>query len=107
MKSKSYIICCRTWVTGNGRARRMLIESAWSYRFPARQTMDLKRKAVAASEDAKAIAWRAQKRLCGRYRTLTKNRFSRTQSYNHPGIFFGQRFSILRTFINLAFWDRH
>jgi transposase len=57
-------------LTGNGHARRMLIESAWSYRFPARQTAHLKRKAVNASDDAKTIAWRAQKRLCGRYRTL-------------------------------------
>jgi transposase len=56
--------------TGNGHARRMLVESAWSYRFPARQTMHLKRKAQSASEEAKVIAWRAQKRLCGRYRTL-------------------------------------
>ena len=56
--------------TGNGHARRMLVESAWSYRFPARQTMHLKRKAKNASEEAKVIAWRAQKRLCGRYRTL-------------------------------------
>ena len=32
--------------------------------------MHLKRKAKHASEEAKAIAWRAQKRLCGRYRTL-------------------------------------
>ena len=56
--------------TGNGHARRMLVECAWSYRFPARQTMHLKRKAKAASAEAKAIAWRAQKRLCGRYRTL-------------------------------------
>jgi len=56
--------------TGNGHARRMLVESAWSYRFPARQTMHLKRKAKAASEEAKTIAWRAQKRLCGRYATL-------------------------------------
>ena len=59
-------------LAGNGHARRMLVESAWSYRFPARQTMHLKRKAVNASESAKAIAWRAQKRLCGRYRTLTR-----------------------------------
>ena len=51
-------------------ARRMLVESAWSYRFPVRQTMRLKRKAKHASEEAKVIAWRAQKRLCGRYRTL-------------------------------------
>jgi len=56
-------------LAGNGHARRMLIESAWSYRFPARQTPHLKRKAEKASAEAKAIAWRAQKRLCGRYRT--------------------------------------
>ena len=58
--------------TGNGHARRMLVESAWSYRFPARQTMHLKRKAINASNEAKAIAWLAQKRLCGRYRRLTE-----------------------------------
>jgi len=57
--------------TGNGHARRMLVESAWSYRFPARQTKHLKGKARNASEGAKQIAWKAQRRLCGRYRTLT------------------------------------
>lgn len=56
--------------TGNSHARRMLVECAWSYRFPARQTMHLKRKAKNAPVDAKAIAWKAQKRLCGRYRDL-------------------------------------
>ncbi len=59
-------------LTGNGHARRTLVESAWSYRFPARQTAHLKRKAANASDEAKAIGWRAQKRLCGRYRTLTQ-----------------------------------
>jgi transposase len=59
-------------LTGNSHARRMLVESAWSYRFPARQTAHLKRKACDASEGAKAVAWRAQKRLCTRYRTLTQ-----------------------------------
>ena len=59
-------------LTGNGHARRMLVECAWSYRFPARQTMHLKRKAKEAPEAAKAIAWRAQKRLCGRYRQLSQ-----------------------------------
>ena len=59
-------------LSGNGHARRMLVECAWSYRFPARQTMHLKRKAKAASAEAKVIAWRAQKRLCGRYRQLTQ-----------------------------------
>ena len=57
---------------GNGHARRMLVESAWSYRFPARPSMHLKRKAANASDEAKVIAWRAQKRLCGRYRTLAQ-----------------------------------
>ena len=59
--------------TGNTHARRMLVESSWSYRFPARQTMHLKRKAKLASTESKAIAWRAQKRLCGRYRTLIES----------------------------------
>jgi transposase len=58
--------------TGNVHARRMLVESAWSYRFPARQTKHLKGKARHASEAAKQIAWKAQTRLCGRYRTLTR-----------------------------------
>ena len=59
-------------LTGNSHARRMLIESAWSYRFPARQTKHLKAKASNASPVAKQIAWKAQVRLCGRYRTLTR-----------------------------------
>ncbi len=59
-------------LTGNGHARRTLVESAWSYRFPARQTAHLKRKAVNATKEAREIAWRAQKRLCGRYSTLTQ-----------------------------------
>ena len=56
--------------TGNGAARRALVESAWSYRFPARRTAHLERRAAGASEEARAIAWRAQRRLCGRYRHL-------------------------------------
>ncbi|WP_295539485.1 IS110 family transposase [uncultured Thiohalocapsa sp.] len=59
-------------LTGNSHARRMLVESAWSYRFPARQTKHLKAKAVHASPEAKRIAWKAQVRLCGRYRTMTR-----------------------------------
>ncbi len=58
--------------TGNTHARRILVESAWSYRFPARQTAHLKRKAQSASDEVKVIAWRAQKRLCGRYQHLLR-----------------------------------
>lgn len=56
--------------TGNGHARRALVESAWSYRFPARKTAHLQRRAKQTSESVQAIAWKAQKRLCGRYRHL-------------------------------------
>jgi transposase len=59
-------------ITLTGNARRMLVESAWSYRFPARQTKHLKGKARHASKEAKQIAWKAQTRLCGRYWTLTQ-----------------------------------
>ena len=56
--------------TGNGHVRRVLVEAAWSYRFPARQTAHLRRKAAAAPEAVQALAWAAQKRLCARYRHL-------------------------------------
>lgn len=59
-------------LTGNTHARRILVESAWCYRFPARQTAHLRRKADKASDEAKAIAWRAQKRLCARYSDLSR-----------------------------------
>ncbi len=55
---------------GNTHARRILVEAAWAYRFPARQTAHLVRKARKASDEAKVIAWKAQRRLCGRYRAL-------------------------------------
>ena len=45
--------------------------SLWKeHDFPARKTPHMKRKAKDASDEAKAIAWKAQKRLCGRYRKL-------------------------------------
>lgn len=57
--------------TGNGHARRVLVEAAWSYRHPARRTAHLRRKAEAAPEAARALAWAAQKRLCARFRHLS------------------------------------
>ena len=56
--------------TGNGHVRRVLVESAWSYRFPARKTRHLRCKAQAAPPAVQAMAWAAQKRLCARYRHL-------------------------------------
>ena len=56
--------------TGNGHVRRVLIESAWNYRYPARKTRVIERRAEKTSKRTQAIAWQAQKRLCGRYQAL-------------------------------------
>ena len=58
--------------TGNGAARRLLTESAWTYRHPAREMRHLQRKAANASDYAKERAWAAQKRLCRRYQEFLK-----------------------------------
>ena len=76
---------------GNSHARRMLVECAWSYRFPVRQTMHLKRKAKDAAEDAKKIAWRAQKRLCSRYRKLVWCRCP-VSGEEHNMVFWGNEY---------------
>ena len=57
--------------TGNSHVRRVLVESAWAYRFAARKTRILQKRAAACEETVQAIAWDAQKRLCHRYRHLT------------------------------------
>ena len=55
---------------GNPHARRMLFECAWAYRFPARRTYVIQRRVEQASPAVQAISWKAQKRLCGRFRRL-------------------------------------
>ena len=54
--------------TGNGHVRRVLVEAAWAYRHPARKTAVLQRRAERTSEVVQEIAWKAQTRLCSRYR---------------------------------------
>ena len=56
--------------TGNSHVRSLLTQSSWTYRFAARKSKHMKKKEANASEEAKAIGWKAQKRLCGRYRYL-------------------------------------
>ena len=56
--------------TGNSHVRRVLVESAWTYRHPARKTAHLQRRAERTSEEVQDIAWKAQKRLCMRYKAL-------------------------------------
>jgi len=57
--------------TGNCHARRMLIEAAWSYRFPPRITVPLQKRQEQRPAAIRAIAWRAQLRLNHRYRRLS------------------------------------
>lgn len=56
--------------TGNGHVRRILVEAAWNYRYPARRTRTIEQRAEKTSPMVQSIAWEAQKRLCGRYRRL-------------------------------------
>jgi transposase len=57
--------------TGNGHARRSLVESAWAYARPPRVTRALKQRQQGLSREIIEISWRAQVRLCGRYRRLS------------------------------------
>jgi transposase len=57
---------------GNGAARRLLIEAAWCYRFPARVSRELLLRQEGLPKAICAIAWKAQTRLCARYRKLTR-----------------------------------
>ena len=56
--------------TGNKMARSLLLEAAWCYRCTAKVSSRMMRRMDAAPPALKAIAWKAQVRLCGRYRRL-------------------------------------
>lgn len=57
-------------LAGNRRARRVLVEAAWSYRHPARVSETLRVRLEALPKTVRDIGWKAQVRLCGRYRRL-------------------------------------
>jgi transposase len=56
--------------TGNSHVRRVLVEAAWNYRYPARISRDLQVRQERQPPEIRAIAWRAQLRLNHRYRRL-------------------------------------
>jgi transposase len=58
--------------TGNRRARRILVESSWSYQHPPRVGKAKQEKVAAAPRAVREIAWKAQCRLTARYRALTR-----------------------------------
>lgn len=55
---------------GNTFARRALIEGAWAYRHPAKVSRHLQLRLEQVSKPIQDIAWKAQVRLCKRYRQL-------------------------------------
>jgi len=57
---------------GNRRARRMLLECAWSYQHPPRVGQAKQAKVDAAPTAVREIAWKAQYRLYRRYRALIR-----------------------------------
>jgi len=58
-------------LAGNRRARRVLVEGAWSYRHPARVTETIRRRLENLPKAVRDIAWKAQVRLSKRYRLMS------------------------------------
>lgn len=56
---------------GNAHIRRLVVESAWSYRYRPAVQGALKKRQVGLDEEVIAIAWKAQHRLNKRYRQLS------------------------------------
>jgi transposase len=58
-------------LAGNRRARRALVEAARTYRYPARVSETLRARLEGLPKPVRDIAWKAQVRLCARYRRLS------------------------------------
>src|SRR5919109_1326598 len=56
--------------TGNTHARRALVEGAWAYRYPAKVSRHLQLRLEKLPQEIQAMSWKAQVRLCKRYRQL-------------------------------------
>jgi transposase len=57
--------------TGNSRARRVLIEGAWAYRYPAKVSAHIQARIEGLPKAVQDIGWKAQVRLCKRFRRLS------------------------------------
>lgn len=56
---------------GNSHARRVLVEGAWAYRYPAKVSPLIRKRLEKLPQPIQDIAWKAQVRLCSRFRRLT------------------------------------
>jgi transposase len=66
--------------TGNQHVRKALVESAWSYRFRASMSPEIRRRNEGVSTEVRAIAWKAQQRLHRRYQRLLARGKSKQQT---------------------------
>jgi transposase len=57
--------------TGNSHARRVLVEGAWAYRYPANVSRHLRLRLEKLPKAVQDSSWKAQVRLCKRYRKLS------------------------------------
>jgi transposase len=55
---------------GNSHARRVLVEGAWAYRYPAKVSRHVQLRLEQQPKAIQDISWKAQVRLCKRYRRL-------------------------------------
>jgi transposase len=55
---------------GNTHARHALVEGAWAYRYPAKVSRHLQLRLETQPKAIQDISWKAQVRLCTRYRRL-------------------------------------
>jgi transposase len=56
--------------TGNSTARKALVEAAWTYRYSAGIGVDHQQRQKDLPQPVRDIAWKAQTRLCARFRRL-------------------------------------
>jgi transposase len=64
---------------GNSSARRALVEAAWAYAHPARVSWIIARRQTGLSKSVTDLAWRAQLRLCARFRRLAARGLNRNK----------------------------
>ena len=57
--------------SGNTHARRALVEGAWAYRHPAKVSPHIHKRLEKLPKPIQDISWKAQVRLCKRFRRLT------------------------------------
>jgi transposase len=57
--------------TGNTHARRAFVEGAWAYRYPAKVSRQLQLRLEKLPKPIQDTSWKAQVRLCKRYRQLS------------------------------------